>query len=58
MTFARSSRDAGTIAPRTPPPQRPRRHTTFARAVGAIGLVALTAVLYWLLTDEAFTVSE
>ena len=26
--------------------------------VGAIGLVALTAVLYWLLTDEAFTVTE
>jgi len=29
-----------------------------ARLVGAVGLVLITAVLYWLLTDPAFTVRE
>ncbi len=58
MTFARPGRDAGTIAPRSAPPPPSRRHTTIARLVGALGLVALTALLYWMLTDEAFTVGE
>ncbi len=57
MTFARSSRAAGTIEPRSAPPSS-RKHTTFARVVGAVGLVLLTALLYWMLTDEAFTVRE
>jgi len=57
VTFARQGRDGGSIAPRTAQPPR-RRHTAFARLVGAVGLVALTALLYWMLTDEAFTVSE
>lgn len=35
-----------------------RGHTALARLVGAVGLVALTALLYWMLTDEAFTVGE
>lgn len=52
------SRDAGTIEPRTTPAPTPRGHRTLARLAGALGLVALTALLYWLLTDEAFTVTE
>ncbi len=59
MTFARPGRDAGQIAPRSNPPSRPPRgHTTMARLVGAAGLIALTAVLFWLLTDESFRVTE
>lgn len=58
MTHARSGRGQGSITPRsTPPPARPGR-AAFARLVGALGLVALTALFYWLLTDEAFTVSD
>ena len=58
MTHARRHR-AGTIEPREgaePPPRK--RHTTVARLVGAIGLVLLTSLLFWMLTDDAFTVSE
>jgi len=56
----RQGRDAGVIMPRSaalaaPPPQR---RTSFARLVGAVGLVTLTAVLFWLLTDESFRVTE
>jgi hypothetical protein len=56
VTRARPGR-AGAIAPRTTPPPR-RGHTTVARLIGAIGLVLLTAVLFWLLTDDTFRVSE
>ena len=56
MTYDRPGR-AGAVAPRSAPPPR-RRHTTFARLVGAIGLILLTSLLFWLLTDDAFRVSE
>ncbi len=56
MTAARRGH-AGAIAPRTGAPP-PRRHTTLARLVGATGLVLLTSLLFWLLTDDAFRVSE
>lgn len=55
MTFARPGRDSGGVAPRTAA-EPARGHKAFARLVGAIGLVALTALLYWMLTDESFTV--
>ncbi len=57
MSFQRPDRDAGVIAPRSAPPAS-RRHTTFARLVGAVGLVTVTALLFWLLTDDAFRVTE
>ncbi len=56
MTYARPDR-AGAIAPRDAEPPR-RRHTAFARLVGAIGLVLLTSLLFWMLTDDAFSVTE
>ena len=56
MTNARPGR-AGAIPPRTAPPPR-EGHTAVARLIGAIGLVLLTAVLFWLLTDDTFRVSE
>jgi hypothetical protein len=57
VTVARPSRDSGGVAPRTTA-EPGRGHKAFARLVGAVGLVALTALLYWMLTDESFTVSE
>ncbi len=57
MSFARSNREAGTIEPRTSPPPARRGHRTIARLIGAAGLVLLTVLLYWLLTDESFSVS-
>ncbi len=58
MNHARRSSEAGTITPRSavPPPQRHR--TGFARLVGAAGMVALTGALFWLLTDDSFSVTE
>lgn len=58
MTFARPGSDTGTVARRPAPPPAPRGHTRLARLVGAVGLVTLTALLYWLLTDDAFRVTE
>jgi len=47
------------IAPRSASlPSPGRRHTTFARLVGAVGLITITALLFWLLTDDAFRVTE
>jgi len=46
------------VAPRSTPPPPRRHHTTIARLVGAVGLIAITALLFWLLTDDAFRVSE
>ena len=58
MTHARPGR-AGSIEPREAPAPAPRkRHSTFARLVGAIGLVLLTTLLFWMLTDDAFTVTD
>ena len=57
MTNARPDR-AGAIAPRDAPPPSRQGHTAVARLIGAIGLVLLTAVLFWLLTDDTFRVSE
>jgi hypothetical protein len=56
VTYARPDR-AGAVAPRNVPAPR-RRHTTFARLVGATGLVLLTSLLFWMLTDDAFSVTE
>jgi hypothetical protein len=47
----------GAIAPRNAPASA-RRHTSFARVVGAIGLVLLTSLLFWMLTDDAFRVTD
>jgi hypothetical protein len=52
-------RDQGQIVPRTtasPPSQR--GHRGFARLVGALGMVTLTGLLFWLLTDDGFRVTE
>ena len=57
MSNARPGR-AGAIRPRSAPPPRRQGHTAVARLIGAIGLVLLTSVLFWLLTDDAFRVSQ
>jgi hypothetical protein len=56
----RQGRVAGVIVPRSAASaaSAPRRRSSFARLVGAVGLVTLTAVLFWLLTDESFRVTE
>jgi hypothetical protein len=58
---SRGRPEAGTIVPRAGDPAvpatRPRR-PALARLVGAAGMVALTLVLLWLLTDASFRVSE
>jgi hypothetical protein len=56
--FARPATEAGVVEPRSgPAPGSSSRQTTFARLVGAAGMIAITAVLYWLLTDTAFRVT-
>lgn len=58
MTYARPDR-AGTIEPREGAEPGPRRQrSTFARLIGAIGLVLLTSLLFWMLTDDAFRVTD
>lgn len=57
MSFGRRESEAGVIAPRAMPSASRQRHTTWARAVGAVGLIILTALLFWMLTDEAFSVT-
>jgi hypothetical protein len=57
VSHARRGHDAGAIEPRSAPPTR-RHHTTFGRFVGAVGLVLLTSLLYWMLTDESFRVTD
>ena len=59
MTRYASRREQGTIAPRSAPspPSRPGRRT-FARMVGAVAMITLTGLLFWLLTDDAFSVTE
>lgn len=57
--FLRQATEAGVIAPRSgPSPAPPRRHLTLARLVGASGMVASTVLLFWLLTDDSFRVTE
>lgn len=48
------------IAPRTTASVSAARrgHRGFARVVGAMGMITLTALLFWLLTDDAFRVTE
>jgi hypothetical protein len=59
VSHARRSSEAGTINPRSAVPPPPRRHRSgLARLVGAAGMVALTGVLFWLLTDDSFRVTE
>ena len=56
--FARPATEAGVIEPRTgASPDRPSRHSGIARLLGAAGMIVLTGVLYWLLTDASFRVS-
>jgi POTRA domain, FtsQ-type len=56
--FARPATEAGFVEPRPgAEPGRSSRRTRVARLVGAAGMVALTAVLYWLLTDASFRVT-
>ena len=57
--FARPASEAGLIEPRSPSSEdeRPRGHAAFARLLGAAGMIMLTAVLYWLLTDPSFRVT-
>lgn len=50
---------AGSIEPREAAlPSGRRRRTGFARLVGASGLVLLTSLLFWMLTDDAFRVTD
>lgn len=57
--FARPATEAGVIEPRSgATSERPSGHPTLARLVGAAGMVVLTVVLYWLLTDASFRVTE
>ena len=58
MTSTAAPVDAGVIAPRGRSAAAARRHTTVARLIGALGLVLLTALLFWLLTDDTFRVTE
>lgn len=58
MSLARGGRDIGSIEPRSGSASAPSGHRTLGRLVGALGLVVLTALLYWMLTDEAFTVTD
>ncbi len=59
MSRHASRRDQGAIAPRSAGPGPSGGvHRTFARALGAISLVVLTALLFWLLTDDGFRVTE
>jgi hypothetical protein len=58
VTYARPGR-AGTIEPRGGAEPGPRgQRSTFARLIGAIGLVLLTSLLFWMLTDDAFRVTD
>jgi hypothetical protein len=52
-------RDQGLIVPRTTAsPSSQRGHRGFARLVGALGMITLTGLLFWLLTDDGFRVTE
>jgi hypothetical protein len=52
-------RDQGLIVPRTTAsPSSQQGHRGFARLVGALGMVTLTGLLFWLLTDDGFRVTE
>lgn len=56
--FARRATEAGIVEPRSSPgPGDGAGRTAFARLVGALGMIAITAVLYWLLTDASFRVT-
>ena len=57
--FLRQATEAGVILPRSgSTPLRPVRRATPARLVGAAGMVTLTALLFWLLTDDSFRVTQ
>jgi hypothetical protein len=60
MNRFRRRDDAGTIRPRSgrPAPAPRARRSTFARLIGAVGMVSLTVALYWLLTDDGFRVTS
>ncbi|HSM33981.1 MAG TPA: hypothetical protein VK987_07800 [Anaerolineae bacterium] len=42
----------------TASPSSQRGHRGFARLVGALGMITLTGLLFWLLTDDGFRVTE
>ena len=60
MSRYASRREQGVIVPRTTVAGSAARrgHRGFARVVGAMGMITLTALLFWLLTDDAFRVTE
>ncbi len=60
MSRYASRREQGVIVPRTTVAVSAARrgHRGFARVVGAMGMITLTALLFWLLTDDAFRVTE
>jgi len=60
MSRYASRREQGVVVPRaTVAASAARRgHRGFARVVGAMGMLTLTALLFWLLTDDSFRVTE
>lgn len=61
MSHVRRGSEVGVITPRSAAGSAapPRGHgATIARLLGAAGMVALTVLLFWLLTDDSFRVSE
>ncbi|MFO7531028.1 MAG: hypothetical protein R6W93_01115 [Candidatus Limnocylindrales bacterium] len=59
MSRYTARRDQGLIVPRTTAsPSSQQGHRGFARLVGALGMVTLTGLLFWLLTDDGFRVTE
>jgi len=60
MSRYASRRAQGVVVPRaTVAASAARRgHHGFARVVGAMGMLTLTALLFWLLTDDSFRVTE
>jgi hypothetical protein len=55
----RQATDAGVITPRSAATVvPPKRYLTLARLIGAAGMVSLTVLLFWLLTDDSFRVTE
>ena len=57
--FFRQATEAGVITPRSAVAAvPPKRYLTLARLVGAAGMISLTVLLFWLLTDDSFRVTE
>lgn len=58
MTRTPPAPSAGIIRPRSVTPvERRSRKVTLARVIGALGMLGLTALLFWLLTDPSFRIT-